>query len=143
MIITKKEFKDAVKEAVIWTIENEKERVSELNRGLGNQVSIEMLADFYEEVFEKAYKNKEELKSHEEINEIYNIAMENCFNDKCCTPIYVVYVKAMMFMSSVEKLINTLHELRNKKILEEKSFIEFGDGFVHEVMEELKESERE
>lgn len=32
MIITKKEFKDAVKEAVIWTIENEKERVSELNR---------------------------------------------------------------------------------------------------------------
>ena len=83
--------------------ENEKERVSELNRGLGKQVSIEMLADFYEEVFEKAYKNKEELKSHEEINEIYNIAMENCFNDKCCTPIYVVYVKAMMFMSSVEK----------------------------------------
>lgn len=143
MIITKKEFKDAVKEAVIWTIENEKERVSELNRGLGNQVSIEMLADFYEEVFKKAYKNKEELKSHEEINEIYNIAMENCFNDKCCTPIYVVYVKAMMFMSSVEKLINTLHELRNKKILEEKLFMEFGDGFVHEVMEELKESERE
>ena len=143
MIITKKEFKDAVKEAVIWPIENEKERVSELNRGLGNQVSIEMLADFYEEVFKKAYKNKEELKSHEEINEIYNIAMENCFNDKCCTPIYVVYVKAMMFMSSVEKLINTLHELRNKKTLEEKLFMEFGDGFVHEVMEELKESERE
>lgn len=112
-MITKAQFKDACKKAAIYTIMSHPERISD--NCINDEEVVAILVRFYEKIFRKVYKGKEESKECidiNEIDEIYVIAFDCLYKDDGITPNYVIYQENMLCLTS----INALYEILRSKI---------------------------
>ena len=109
-MITKKQFKDAVKKAIICTIMSHPERISD--NCINDEEVAAILVRFYEKIFRKVYGEKEECIDINEINKIYVIAFDCLYKDDGITPDYVIYQENMLCLTS----INALYEISRSKI---------------------------
>jgi hypothetical protein len=112
-MITKAQFKDACKKAVIYTIMSHPERISD--NCINDEEVVAILVRFYEKIFRKVYRDKEESKECIDINEvdeIYVIAFDCLYKDDGITPNYVIYQENMLCLTS----INALYEILRSKI---------------------------
>lgn len=125
-MITKTEFKDVVKKAIICTIANQPEIMSILEQDDDGAMNI--LVPFYKKVIKKIYEKRDEIKDINEIDEIYVIAFECLYKDDGITPNYVIYQENMLCLTS----INALYEILRSKI--EDDYCELGrdiDGLLN------------
>lgn len=67
-MITKAQFKDACKKAAIYTIMSHPERISD--NCINDEEVVAILVRFYEKIFRKVYRDKEESKECIDINEV-------------------------------------------------------------------------
>ena len=112
-MITKTQFKDAVKKAIICTIMSHPERISD--NCINDEEVASILVRFYEKIFRKVYGEKEESKECIDINEvdeIYVIAFDCLYKDDGITPNYVIYQENMLCLTS----INAVYEILRSKI---------------------------
>lgn len=112
-MITKAQFKDACKKAAIYTIMSHPERISD--NCINDEEVVAILVRFYEKIFRKVYRDKEESKECIDINEvdeIYVIAFDCLYKDDGITPNYVIYQENMLCLTS----INALYEILRSKI---------------------------
>lgn len=128
-MITKTEFKDVVKKAIICTIANQPEIMSVLEQDDDGAMNI--LVPFYKRVIKKIYEKRDEIKDINEIDEIYVIAFECLYKDDEETPNYIIYHKNMLCLSSVHSLYATL---LNK-------FDDYNREIENEIMDLLKDVE--
>lgn len=105
--IRKKEFKDAVKKAIICTIKSQAETIDNICQDEDGAAGI--LVEFYKRIMKKVYEKKEELKSCEDINEIYSISFE-CLYKKHNKIHFVDYEENMLCLMSVSALCDELHK---------------------------------
>ena len=112
-MITKAQFKDACKKAAIYTIMSHPERISD--NCINDEEVVAILVRFYEKIFRKVYRGKEESKECidiNEIDEIYVIEFDCLYKDDGITPNYVIYQENMLCLTS----INALYEILRSKI---------------------------
>mgnify|MGYP003187430099 FL=1 len=112
-MITKTQFKDICKKAAIYTIMSHPERISD--NCINDEEVAAILVRFYEKIFRKVYRGKEESKECidiNEIDEIYVIAFDCLYKDDGITPNYVIYQENMLCLTS----INALYEILRSKI---------------------------
>ena len=112
-MITKTQFKDACKKEAIYTIMSNPERISD--NCINDEEVAAILVRFYEKIFRKVYRGKEESKECidiNEIDEIYVIAFDCLYKDDGITPNYVIYQENMLCLTS----INALYEILRSKI---------------------------
>ena len=93
-MITKTQFKDAVKKTIICTIMNQPEIIYNLDQDEDGAMKI--LVGFYKRLIKKLYRKRGELKDCNEINEIYVIAFECLYKEDGETPAYVIYEENML-----------------------------------------------
>lgn len=108
-MITKTQFKDAVKKAIICTIMSHPERISD--NCINDEEVASILVRFYEKIFRKVYGEKECIDINE-VDEIYVIAFDCLYKDDGITPNYVIYQENMLCLTS----INALYEILRSKI---------------------------
>ena len=104
-MITKTQFKDAVKKAIICTIMSHPERISD--NCINDEDIAAILVRFCEKIFRKVYRDKEESKECIDINEvdeIYVIAFDCLYKDDGITPNYVIYQENMLCLTSINAL---------------------------------------
>lgn len=105
--IRKKEFKGAVKKAIICTIKSQAEIIDKL--GQDEEGAGGILVEFYKKLIKRVYEKKEELKCCDDVNEIYSIAFECLYkNDKRIH--YVNYEENMLCLMSISALCDELHK---------------------------------
>ncbi len=109
-MITKTQFKDAVKKAIICTIMSHPERISVFY--INDEEVAEILLRFYEKILKKVYGEKEECIDINEVDKIYVIAFDCLYKDDGITPNYVIYQENMLCLTS----INALYEILRSKI---------------------------
>lgn len=128
-MITKTEFKDVVKKAIICTIANQPEIRSILEQDDDGAMNI--LVPFYKRVIKKIYEKRDEIKDINEIDEIYVIAFECLYKDDEETSNYIIYHKNMLCLSSVHSLYAIL---LNK-------FDDYNREIENDIMDLLKDVE--
>lgn len=121
-MITKTQFKDAAKKAIICTIMNYPEIIYNLDQDQDGAMKI--LVGFYKTLIKKLYRKRGELKDCNEINEIYVIAFECLYKEDGETPAYVIYEENMLCLSSVNALTDMCREVRDDYYCELASEIE-------------------
>ena len=112
-MITKTQFKDVCKKAAIYTIMSHPERISD--NCINDEEVAAILVRFYEKIFRKVYRGKEESKECidiNEIDEIYVIAFDCLYKDDGITPNYVIYQVAPFVGVWVEILKKTMQYFR-------------------------------
>lgn len=109
-MITKTQFKDAVKKAIICTIMSHPERISD--NCINDEEVAGILVRFYERIFKKVYGENEETIDINDIDKIYVIVFECLYKDDGITPNYVIYQENMLCLTS----INALYEILRSKI---------------------------
>lgn len=109
-MITKTQFKDAVKKAIICTIMSHPERISD--NCINDEEVAGILVRFYERIFKKVYGESEETIDINDIDKIYVIVFECLYKDDGITPNYVIYQENMLCLTS----INALYEILRSKI---------------------------
>lgn len=125
-MITKTQFKDAVKKAIICTIMSHPERISD--NCINDEEVAGILVRFYERIFKKVYGESEETIDINDIDKIYVIVFECLYKDDGITPNYVIYQENMLCLTS----INALYEILRSKI--EDDYCELGrdiDGLLN------------
>lgn len=108
-MITKAQFKDAVKKTIICTIMNQPEIIYNLDQDEDGAMKI--LVGFYKRLIKKLYRKRGELKDCNEINEIYVIAFECLYKEDGETPAYVIYEENMLCLSSINALTQMCQEV--------------------------------
>lgn len=108
-MITKTQFKDAVKKTIICTIMNQPEIIYNLDQDEDGAMKI--LVGFYKRLIKKLYRKRGELKDCNEINEIYVIAFECLYKEDGETPAYVIYEENMLCLSSINALTQMCQEV--------------------------------
>ncbi len=109
-MITKTQFKDAVKKAIICTIMSHPERISD--NCINDEEVAGILVRFYKRIYKKVYGESEESIDVNDIDKIYVIAFECLYKDDGITPNYVIYQENMLCLTS----INALYEILRSKI---------------------------
>lgn len=109
-MITKTQFKDAVKKAIICTIMSHPERISD--NCINDEEIAAILVRFYKRIYKKVYGESEESIDVNDIDKIYVIAFECLYKDDGITPNYVIYQENMLCLTS----INALYEILRSKI---------------------------
>jgi hypothetical protein len=109
-VITKTQFKDAVKKAIICTIMSHPERISD--NCINDEEVAGILVRFYKRIYKKVYGESEESIDVNDIDKIYVIAFECLYKDDGITPNYVIYQENMLCLTS----INALYEILRSKI---------------------------
>lgn len=109
-MITKTQFKDAVKKAIICTIMSHPERISD--NCINDEEAAGILVRFYKRIYKKVYGESEESIDVNDIDKIYVIAFECLYKDDGITPNYVIYQENMLCLTS----INALYEILRSKI---------------------------
>ena len=88
-MITKTQFKDAVKKAIICTIMSHPERISD--NCINDEEVASILVRFYEKIYKKIYGESDELIDINDVDKIYVIAFDCLYKDDGITPNYVIY----------------------------------------------------
>lgn len=108
-MITKTEFKDAVKKTIIYTIMSKPERIYDI--GTDEDGAMQLLVYFYKRIIKKLYEEREELKSRNDINELYDISFECLFETGGEIPNYIIYQENMLFLESIHTLYGILGDM--------------------------------
>ena len=109
-MITKTQFKDAVKKAIICTIMSHPERISD--NCINDEEVAGILVRFYERIFKKVYGESDGTIDINDIDKIYVIVFDCLYKDDGITPNYVIYQENMLCLTSV----NALYEILRSKI---------------------------
>lgn len=130
MIITKKEFKDAVKEIIVNGINNtQQENVTEEENAKAYKEVTTMLTDYFEKVIRNIFCGENWTYSKDELANVSGSVLNDRFSSN---PEPLVFMENLACVASTGLLINMLEEKRQEEELQEKEFD------VEEILKEAK-----
>lgn len=133
MIITKKEFKDAVKKIIVDGINNTRqENITEEENAKANKELTTMLTDYFEKVIRNIFCEENWTYSKDELANVSGSVLNDRFSDN---PDPLVFMENMACIASTASLINILEEKRQEEEPQEKEFD------VEEILKEAEECE--
>ena len=133
MIITKKEFKDAVKEIIVNGINNTKqENITEEENTKADKKLTTMLTDYYEKVIRNIFCGDCWTYSKDELANVSGSVLNDRFSDN---PEPLVFMENLACVASTGLLVNMLEEKMQEEEPQEKEFD------VEEILKEAKECE--
>ena len=130
MIITKKEFKDAVKKIIVDGISNTRqENVTEEKNAETDKKVATVLTDYYEKVIRNIFRGENWTYSKDELANVSALVLNDRFSDN---PEPLVFMENLACIASTRLLINILEEKRQEEEPQEKEFD------VEEILKEAK-----
>nr|DAJ91929.1 MAG TPA: hypothetical protein [Caudoviricetes sp.] len=120
MIITKKEFKDAVKKIIVDGISNTRqENVTEEKNAETDKKVATVLTDYYEKVIRNIFRGENWTYSKDELANVSALVLNDRFSDN---PEPLVFMENLACIASTRLLINILEEKRQEEEPQEKEF---------------------
>lgn len=120
MIITKKEFKDAVKEIIVNGINNtQPENMTEEEKTKADKELTTMLTDYFEKVIRNIFRGEKWTYSKDELANVSGLALNDRFSDN---PEPLVFMENMACIATTRVLINMLEEKMQEEEPQEKEF---------------------
>ena len=133
MIITKKEFKDAVKNIIVDGINNtQQQNITEEENAKANKELTTMLTDYFEKVIRNIFCGENWTYSKDELANVSGSVLNDRFSDN---PEPLVFMENLACIASTASLINILEEKMQEEEPQEKEFD------VEEILKEAKECE--
>lgn len=130
MIITKKEFKDAVKNIIVDGINNTRqENITEEENAKANKELTTMLTDYFEKVIRNIFCGENWTYSKDELANVSGSVLNDRFSSN---PEPLVFMENLACIASTTSLINILEEKRQEEEPQEKEFD------VEEILKEAK-----
>lgn len=106
MIITKKEFKDAVKEIIVNGINNtQPENMTEEEKTKADKELTTMLTDYFEKVIRNIFRGEKWTYSKDELANVSGLVLNDRFSDN---PEPLVFMENMACIATTRVLINML-----------------------------------
>ena len=134
MIITKKEFKDAVKNIIVDGINNtQQQNITEEENAKANKELTTMLTDYFEKVIRNIFCGENWTYSKDELANVSGSVLNDRFSDN---PEPLVFMENLACIASTASLINILEEKMQEEEPQEKEFD------VEEILKEAR-SEQE
>lgn len=135
MIITKKEFKDTVKNIIVDGINNTRqENVTEEKNAEADKKLATVLTDYFEKVIRNIFCGENWTYSKDELANVSGSLLNDRFSGN---PEPLVFMENLACIASTASLINILEEKMQEEEPQEKEFD------VEEILREAKESEQE
>lgn len=120
MIITKKEFKDAVKNIIVDGINNTRqENITEEENAKANKELTTMLTDYFEKVIRNIFCGENWTYSKDELANVSGSVLNDRFSDN---PEPLVFMENLACIASTGLLINMLEEKMQEEEPQEKEF---------------------
>lgn len=120
MIITKKEFKDAVKNIIVDGINNTRqENVTEEKNAEADKKVATVLTDYYEKVIRNIFCGDCWTYSKDELANVSGLVLNDRFSDN---PEPLVFMENLACVASTGLLVNMLEEKMQKEEPQEKEF---------------------
>lgn len=133
MIITKKEFKDTVKEIIVNGINNtQQENITEEENTKADKELATMLTDYFEKVIRNIFCGENWTYSKDELATVSASVLNDRLSDN---PEPLVFMENLACVASTGLLVNMLEEKMQKEEPQEKEFD------VEEILKEAKECE--
>lgn len=133
MIITKKEFKDTVKEIIVNGINNtQQENITEEENTKADKELATMLTDYFEKVIRNIFCGENWTYSKDELDTVSASVLNDRLSDN---PEPLVFMENLACVASTGLLVNMLEEKMQKEEPQEKEFD------VEEILKEAKECE--
>mgnify|MGYP001215959439 FL=1 len=130
MIITKKEFKDTVKEIIVNVINNtQPENMTEEEKTKADKELTTMLTDYFEKVIRNIFCGENWTYSKDELANVSGSVLNDRVSDN---PEPLVFMENLACIASTASLINILEEKRQEEEPQEKEFD------VEEILKEAK-----
>lgn len=130
MIITKKEFKDAVKEIIVNAINiTQQENITEEENTKAVKEVTTMLTDYFEKVIRNIFCGEHWTYSKDELANVSGSVLNDRFSDN---PELFVFMENLTCMASTGLLIDMLEEKMQEEEPQEKEFD------VEEILKEAK-----
>lgn len=134
MNITKKEFKDAVKEIIVNGINNtQQENVTEEENAKADKELTTMLTDYFEKVIRNIFCGENWTYSKDELASVSCSALNDRFSDNQ-EPL--VFMENLACVASTRLLINMLEEKMQEEEPQEKEFD------VEEILKETRSEQK-
>lgn len=119
-IITKKEFKDAVKEIIVNGINNtQPENMTEEEKTKADKELTTMLTDYFEKVIRNIFRGEKWTYSKDELANVSVLVLNDRFPDN---PEPLVFMENLACVASTGLLVNMLEEKMQKEEPQEKEF---------------------
>ena len=120
MIITKKEFKDAVKEIIVNGINNtQPENMTEEEKTKADKELTTMLTDYFEKVIRNIFRGEKWTYSKDELANVSGSVLNDRFSDN---PEPLVFMENLACVASTGLLVNMLEEKMQEEEPQEKEF---------------------
>lgn len=120
MIITKKEFKDAVKEIIVNAINNtQQENITEEENTKADKKLTTMLTDYFEKVIRNIFCGDCWTYSEDELTRVSTSVLDNRISNN---PEPLVFMENMACIATTRLLINMLEEKMQEEEPQEKEF---------------------
>lgn len=120
MIITKKEFKDTVKNIIVDGINNTRqENITEEENAKANKELTTMLTDYFEKVIRNIFCGENWTYSKDELANVSGSVLNDRFSDN---PEPLVFMENLACIASTGLLINMLEEKMQEEEPQEKEF---------------------
>lgn len=130
MIITKKEFKDAVKEIIVNGINNtQPENMTEEEKTKADKELTTMLTDYFEKVIRNIFCGENWTYSKDELANVSGSVLNDRFSDN---PEPLVFMENLACVASTGLLVNMLEEKMQEEEPQGKEFD------VEEILKEAK-----
>ena len=130
MIITKKEFKDTVKEIIVNGINNtQQENVTEEKNAEADKKVATVLTDYYEKVIRNIFCGDSWTYNEDELTRVSTSVLDNRISNN---PEPLVFMENMACIATTRLLINMLEEKMQEEEQQEKEFD------VEEILKEAK-----
>lgn len=130
MIITKKEFKDTVKNIIVDGINNTRqENVTEEKNAEADKKLATMLTDYFEKVIRNIFRGEKWTYSKDELANVSGLVLNDRFSDN---PEPLVFMENLACVASTGLLVNMLEEKMQEEEPQEKEFD------VEEILKEAK-----
>ena len=130
MIITKKEFKDAVKNIIVDRINNtQPENMTEEEKTKADKELTTMLTDYFEKVIRNIFRGEKWTYSEDELANVSGLVLNDRFSDN---PEPLVFMENLACVASTGLLVNMLEEKMQEEEPQEKEFD------VEEILKEAK-----
>lgn len=130
MIITKKEFKDTVKNIIVDGINNTRqENVTEEKNAEADKKLATVLTDYYEKVIRNIFRGEKWTYSKDELANVSGLVLNDRFSDN---PEPLVFMENLACVASTGLLVNMLEEKMQEEEPQEKEFD------VEEILKEAK-----
>lgn len=134
MIITKKEFKDMVKEIIVNGINNtQQENVTEEENAKADKELTTMLTEYFEKVIRNIFCGENWTYSKDELASVSSSALNDRFSDN---PEPLVFMENLACVASTRLLINMLEEKMQEEEPQEKEFD------VEEILKEARSEQK-